>query len=150
VNEFIMVSDALIGGLAGYYLQTMYITFEQAEEVERKWRSIYRWKFGGELIEAHSKPRAYYYQPRGKGTQRRRHLWGVGLTALTTCVNNAIADVDDTAQRAATRSAVALSLEHWGCREDPQTWDWGHLVEELERSLRRTACKQLATTLTAI
>ena len=39
-NEFILTSNALLGGLASYYLQTLYITFEQAEEVERKWRAI--------------------------------------------------------------------------------------------------------------
>ena len=111
VNEFMMVSDSLIGGLAEFYLQTFYITFEQAEEIEQRWRAIYRLKFGGRLQEPESKPRAYFYQQRGKGTYRRRHLWGVGLAAAVTCMNNCMADVEDTAQRAAARSSLALAME---------------------------------------
>ena len=142
-REFIAVSNALIGGLAGYYLQTLYVTFEQAEIIERKWRSIYRRKFGESLEEAGSKPRVYYYRPVKAGGLRRLHLWGVGLAALTSNVNNAVADVDDTTQRAAARSMVALAMERWGCRSDPQHWHWEHLAADIETSLARSKCRQL-------
>ena len=142
-NEFMMVSDALLGGLAGYYCQSTYITFEQAEEIERAWRNIFRWKFKEEFADAQSKPRIYYYQARGKGRYQRRHLWAVALSAVTSCVNKAMADVTDTAQRAAARSAVALAMERWGCRTAPSKWDWQHLVPALEASLRRQPCKYL-------
>jgi hypothetical protein len=146
VNEFIMASpsEALIGGIAGYYLQTLYITFEQAEEIEKAWRTIFRRKFGGSLDGPNSKPRAYFYQARGPGMQRRSHLWSVGLRALVTCVSNAMADIEDTAQRAAARSAVALAMEAWGCRSDPgETWSWAHCAEKLEASLRKATVRQL-------
>ena len=136
-----MVSDALLGGLAGYYCQSTYITFEQAEEVERAWRNIFRWKFKEEFADAQSKPRIYYYQARGKERYQRRHLWAVALSAVTACVNKAMADVHDTAQRAAARSAVALAMERWGCRSPPARWDWQHLVPALEASLRHQSCK---------
>lgn len=137
VDEFLLVTDALLGGLASYYLQTFYITFEQAEEIERKWRAIYRWKFGGSFEEDFSKPRAFYYLYRGPNRQRRRHLWGVGLAAVVNQVNGAMADISDTPQRAAARSAVALAMSQWGCRTDPQGWQWAHLEEALETHLKR-------------
>ena len=142
-SEFMMVSDALLGGLAGYYLQALYITFEQAEEVEREWRQIFRSKFREEFSDHRSKPRIYYYQARGKGRYQRRHLWAVGLSAVVSVVNHAIADVAETPQRAVARSMVALSMERWGCRSDPSTWSWQHLIEALESALRRSAGKYL-------
>ena len=72
MSEFMMVSNPLlVGGLAGYYLQTLYITFEQAEEVEREWRAIFRRKFGYSLEEVRSKPRVYFYQARGGEVRER-------------------------------------------------------------------------------
>ena len=143
INDFMLVSNALIGGLAGYYLQTIYITFEQAEEVESKWRAVYRMHFGRGFEEAHSKPRAYFYAARGRGLIQREHLWATGLTALVTCVSNAMADIGETPQRAVARSMVAEALVAWGCRADPQEWDWRHLSEALELSLRRSKSKHL-------
>ena len=144
VGEFIGVSNALIGGIAGYYLQTLYITFEQAEEIESRWRTIYRQKFGGTHEEALSKPRAFFYQMRGaKGAARRQHLWGVGLTAIVSSFNSAMADVEDTSQRASARSTVALAMESWGCRSNPGTWSWAHLATKLEEVLKRGQCKML-------
>ena len=40
-SEFVMVSNVLLGGLAGYYLQTTFITFNEAEEIEGEWRRIF-------------------------------------------------------------------------------------------------------------
>jgi hypothetical protein len=143
INEFMTISNALIGGIAGYYLQTLYITFEQAEEVEAAWRNIYRRKFGSSYEEAHSKPRVYYYAERGKGTVRRMHLWGVGLSAIATSMGAAMADVHDTNQRAAARSAIGLAMHRWGCRQDPNRWNWRHLSSALEDDLKRRKSKHL-------
>lgn len=143
IDEFILLSNALIGGIAGYYLQTFYISFEQSEEIEREWRTIFRRKFGGKLEVADSTPRVFFYQGRAKGLQRRQHLWAVGLEAIVASFDSAMADVDDTPQRAAARTTIALALEAWGCKQDPHTWSWQHLEVELERSLRRSSCRQL-------
>ena len=143
IREFLVASNALLGGLAGYYLQTLYISFEQAEEVERRWRSIYRRKFGTGFLEACSKPRAYYYQPKGGEGVRRKHIWAVGLEAVVTRLDTAAADLDDTPQRAAARSTIALALNRWGCRSDPNRWGWRHLTGALGDELRRSKSRQL-------
>ena len=109
-----MASNALVGGLGGYYLQTLYITFEQAEEFERKWRELYRSKFGDTFEECGSKPRVMFYKTMGKKPVRRLHLWAVGLTAIVTYMNQAVADPSDTNQRAACRSTIACAMERWG------------------------------------
>ena len=143
VQEFIVASNALLGGLAGFYLKTLYITFEQAEEIEREWRAVYKSKFGRSYEEARSKPRAYLYQDRGRGAVRRVHLWAEGLAAVAACFNDAIADVHDTPQRAAARSEVALAMDRWGCCGDPNKWEWRHLAAALEEHLKKAPCKQL-------
>merc|ERR1711965_1236486 len=111
IDEFILLSNALIGGIAGHYLQTFYISFEQSEEIEREWRTIFRRKFGGKLEVADSIPRVFFYQGRAKGLQRRQHLWAVGLEAIVASFDSAMADVDDTPQGAAARTTIALALE---------------------------------------
>ena len=42
----------------------------------------------------------------------------------------------DTSQRAAARSALALSLSRWGIQGDPRLASWRHLSEALEKRLR--------------
>ena len=150
VQEFMMVSDALLGGLAGYYLQTVYISWQQAEVVERKWRRLFRAKFGKRLGITQSTPRAYYYdeaghfeRAHGKAGRTRQHIYAIGLSSLAACVGNAIADVSDTPQRTAARSMVACAMERWGCRQDPARWDWRHVVEAVETKLRKAQCKEL-------
>jgi ribonuclease HI len=142
VHEFFLVSNALLGGLAGYYLQTLYITWQQAETIERKWRAIYRQKFGRSLRVSESTPRTFYYAERAGGSTRR-HIWTVGLAALLSCINNAAADVAATPQRAAARSMIAAALERWGCRSDPGRWSWDHCADALESQLRRSKCREL-------
>ena len=143
INQFMTVSNSLISGLANFHLQTLYISFEQAEEIEKKWRGVYRSKFGRGFSEERSKPRAYYYQPKGGGGVRRKHLWAVGLEAIVTRFGAAMADPGDTPQRVAARSTLAMALERWGCRSDPGRWEWGHLTTALEASLKSAKCKQL-------
>ena len=86
-SEFIMVSNVLIGGLAGYYLQTNFITFEEAEEVEKEWRTIFNRLFGRDI----STPRAELYGPNFEGGHHRQHLWSMGVAALWSCMEKAMA-----------------------------------------------------------
>ena len=46
-------------------------------------------------------------------------------------------------QRAAARLGVALAMERWGCREDPNRWQWGHLSGDIEQFLRVSPVKYL-------
>ena len=41
------------------------------------------------------------------------------------------------------RSGVALAMERWGCREDPNSWQWGHLTGTIEQFLRESPVKYL-------
>jgi hypothetical protein len=137
-EEFFLVSESLISNLAEYPLQTMYITYEMAEEVERVWRAAYNKKFN----RVGTAPAAQLYEMR-PGRKHRRHLYAVGLSAVHTAITKSMGDVDDTEQRAAARSAVALELDRWGCMQDPATWTWTHLRQELERELAARACRPL-------
>ena len=144
INDFILISNALLGGLASYYLQGTYISWEQAEEIEERWRKIYNAK----CRRARSSPRAQLYQSHAKaagqpGAMARVHLYELGLVAIYSNFNKALGDLEDTSQRAAVLSAIALSMERWGCRSDPNRWQVGHLVEELESFLRREEVKYL-------
>ena len=71
---------------------------------------------------------------------------GNGLTALAVNYGEAASDPEDTTQRAAVRSSIAEALHTWGCREDPNGWDWTHLGDALESTLRTSSCKQLGDT----
>jgi hypothetical protein len=78
LREFIMVSNVLIGGQAGYYLQTNFITFEEAEEIEKEWWMIFNRLFCRGI----STPRAELYGPNFEGGHYRQHLWSMGVAAL--------------------------------------------------------------------
>ena len=108
-TEFIQVSNALLNGLAGYYLQPSYITFEQAEVIERQWRAICRKKFGGTFEEDQSKPRVLFYTPKSDAKTTRMHIWAAGLTALAVNCGEAASDPEDTTQRATVRSSMAIN-----------------------------------------
>ena len=41
LKDFYVVSEAILNGLAGAACQTMYLTFEQCEIIEAKWRKVY-------------------------------------------------------------------------------------------------------------
>ena len=144
IGEFITASNALIRGVGGYYLQGSYITWRQAEEVETKYRRIYRAKTRG----VSSAPNVLAYEPRGavatdSNKHRRIHLGETALAAVTTAVDKALADVHDTSQRAAARSMVALSMERWGCRGGPPPATErgvGWVVPADMRGARKRAC----------
>lgn len=133
----LLVSEAIIGGYAGFYLQDLYLTFPEADKLEAGWRRVYN-------RVAHrdrSTPRADIYDVQFKAGSSRRHLWSQGLQAVFCSVNTMLADAEDMEHRAAARSGVALSLFTWGCRQDPALWDWRHLREQLEDYLSRTKCR---------
>ena len=137
-EDFVLVSEALLGGLAGYYLRSLYITRAQAEVVECKWRAIYNFKYG----RATSAPRATLYG--GSGTGRARlGLWGVGLAALFDSMYTALADAHDSSQSRAVASALARAASTWGCRQDPTTWQYSHLLEEMENWLNSSPMRDL-------
>ena len=121
----------------------MYLTFEQCEVVEAEWRSIY----GMQYRRVRSAPRAPLYSKGSKaldgGRTLRTHLWSTCLTSISSAMANAMGDVGDTQQRAAARSGVALAMERWGCREDPNRWQWGHLSGAIEQFLKASPVKYL-------
>ena len=78
-----------------------------------------------------------------QSARRRTHLWATCRTSISAAVGAALGDTDDTQQRAAARSGVALAMERWGCREDPSKWQWRHLRAELETFLRESPIKYL-------
>ena len=106
-SEFCMVSNVLLGGLAGYYLQTNCITFAEAEEGEKEWRLIFNRLFFRDM----STPRADLYGPTAEGGHYRRLIWSVGVAALWKCLERAMAGALGEQHSIAASSAVALSLE---------------------------------------
>ena len=133
-DEFVMVSDTLLNGTAGFYLQSLYVPFKQLDGVEAAWRKIHARLFGADA----SEPVVFKYltpQLALDGRRGRLHMWAAGLEALYTTMCKAMADVHDTPQRRAARSAVALAMHRWGCRSDPARWEAEHIREALRASL---------------
>lgn len=145
LDEFVEVSNMLMGGIANYYLQSVYITWAQAEFIERKWRAIYN----RNAARCRSAPRAQLYTPVRavggyKGVSGRQHIYALGLSAVYAAFSKALGDVEDTTQRAGTRSALALAMETWGCRSNPLQWCWDDAANEIERFLEESPVKYLA------
>ena len=102
------------------------------------WRRVFNAKLG----RSRSSPLFEIYNPGTHGDGGagfRVHLYTAALSALHTGMSKAMSDVHDTAQRAASRSAVALALHKWGCRSDPSKWECAHLREALELHLGQVA-----------
>ena len=99
VNDFMMVSNALLGGLGNYYFQTMAPSMEQVEKIEARWRAVFNRKFR----RARNTPRAELYA-RTPGRVHRVHLRSVAQTAVIAAFGNAMADAEDTPQRASVRA----------------------------------------------
>ena len=131
-HQVMVVSEALIGGCAGFYLQDLFLTWKEADELEAKWRRAYN----DAMARARDTPRAQLYAAKHVPGDSRRHLYSHGVTALFNAVNESIADFDDCEHRALARSGLALTFYQWGCRQDPRTWDWSHLRTELEGALK--------------
>ena len=122
-----LVSDALIVGLAGFYLQTLHITWAEAEKLEALWRSAANRALGRKR----DTPRLEFYLP-GAG---RTHLFAVNLSAKMGAGCRAMGDLEGTPQRGAARSALALAAARWGCCGDLAEWKFGHITDELERAM---------------
>ena len=130
--QFLLVSAALIGGAADHYLQDTFISFDEADALEAKWRRV----FNSHVKRPTDTPRAEIYEHKWQAGRTRRHLYSHGLVALYSAVNNALADVADLDHRALARSGLALSMYKWGCRGDPLLWNWDHLEQRLLDALR--------------
>ena len=131
-DAFMICSEGLVNSLVAYYMGTTYISWEEAEKWEAKWRRIFNMKFE----RARSSPRVELYVQVDGQSRVKTHLWVEALAALFANSMKALADVDDTEQRAAVRSALGLAAERAGCRSDFNRWDVAHLAEPLERKLR--------------
>jgi hypothetical protein len=112
--QIMIVSDALLGGLADFYLAGCYITFKEAEKLEAKWRAV----FNNKMRRARDAPRAQLYSDVWAPGHTRRHLYAHGLTAVYTAVALAVADGEDLEHRAAARAGLDLTFYRWGCRQE--------------------------------
>ena len=132
-SDMILVTNGLFQGLAGFKCSTVYYSFEWMEGIEREWRRVFNRKMRRDA----SSPACMLYEGGGgASTSERRHLWAIGCSAFYAAFTRALADRADTSQRAATRSALALSLSRWGAQGDPRLFSWRHLDDVLERRLR--------------
>ena len=130
-SQLMTVSDALLGGSACFYLAGTYVTFEEADKIEARWRAV----FNNKTRRARDTPRAELYRDTWVPGVTRRHIYAHGLTAIYSAVNAAMSDAADLEHRAAARSGLDLGFYRWGCRSDPRTWDFTHLRHELEAAL---------------
>ena len=132
-EDMVLVTNGLFQGLAGFKCSTVYYSFEWMEGVEREWRRMFNRKARRDA----STPVCGLYEGGGCATKGvRRHLWAIGCSAFYVAFTRALADRADTSQRAAARSALALSLSRWGVQGDPRLASWRHLSEVLEKQLR--------------
>ena len=132
-EDMVLVTNGLFQGLAGFKCSTVYYSFEWMEGVEREWRRMFNRKARRDA----STPVCGLYEGGGSATKGvRRHLWAISCSAFYVAFTRALADRADTSQRAATRSALALSLSRWGVQGDPRLASWRHLNEVLEKQLR--------------
>ena len=131
-RDMILVTNGLFQGLAGFKCSTVYYPFEWMEEVEKEWRRMFNKKARRDA----STPACLLYEGGGGAAGGRRHLWAIGCASFYVSFTRALADASDTSQRAAARSALALSLSRWGVQGDPRLFSWRHLTSALERHLR--------------
>ena len=141
-QDIILVTNGLFQGLAGFKCSTAYYSFEFMEEIEKEWRRVYNKKMQRDS----STPVCLLYETGGgvdSEGNKRRHLWTIACAALYVSFSRAMADVADTSQRAATRSALALGMSRWGCQTDPMMYQYEHMLEEMETTLRKAKTRYL-------
>jgi ribonuclease HI len=140
--EYGRCTDALFGGLIMHQCQSLYFSFQQMESVEVTWRRVFARTFSRGRLGTKA---ALYTDGEHTGGQGslRTHAWVWGLAAIFSAGSKAMADVENTPQRAAFRSALALSLSKWGCVGDWNWWDWRYLAPAIEDSLRLSSCRFL-------
>ena len=74
--EFCMVADVLLLGMTNFDAQSTFVSFEQAEEVEAKFRQVYYRRFGI----SSSTPRLQVYARTCKTEKgKRTHIWAGAL-----------------------------------------------------------------------
>ena len=140
-SDVVVVADGILGGITSYYGATEYLSWAQAEELEAIFRSTYN-KLTGRVQDS---LRAELYIDNGcKREVHRTHLYAVAAASLTSTFSKAMADVHNSSQRAAARSALALAMHRWGCRQDPRTWTWLHLRDSIEAYLDSSEVHYLA------
>lgn len=139
IDQFMCISNVLLGGLAGAYLQSAYASFDETEGIEKSWRNAFC-RFSKRDFRD---PVAELYAPAPGWTKGRTHIYCVGSAALFAAVEKAMADRAPSPARAAVRSMVALALYSWGCRSNPCRWVWRHLEEELRSTLRGRGARHL-------
>lgn len=132
-EQFVCVSNVLLGGLGSFYLQAAVATEGELEQIEREWRRCFN-RFAKRDHSAHA---LSLYMPAATWKKGRVHLARWGLAALYATVGKLLADGTPSPAQAAVRSAIALAMYHWGCRRDPNTWRWGHLEEALRREVQQ-------------
>ena len=131
-GDMVLVTNGLFQGLAGFKCSTVYYPFEWMEDIEKEWRRMFNKKARRDA----TTPSCLLYEGGGGMTGGRRHLWAIGCASFYVSFTRALADTADTSQRAAARSALALSLSRWGVQGDPRLFQWRHLMSTLERHLR--------------
>ena len=68
------------------------------------------------------------------------HLAAEAAGALHGKMCDALGDVVDSPLRACARSAVAMVLYAWGCREDPLQWNFEHTLGHLGKMRQGARC----------
>ena len=114
-GDMVLVTNGLFQGLAGFKCSTVYYPFEWMEDIEKEWRRMFNKKARRDA----TTPSCLLYEGGGGAVGGRRHLWAIGCASFYVAFTRALADVADTSQRAAARSALALSLSRWGVQGDP-------------------------------
>lgn len=112
MQQFMSISNVLLGGLASVYLQATPVSFDETEEIERAWRKVFC-RFAKRDSQP---PISELYASAAGWNKGRTHIYSVGSAALFSAVEKAMADPVASPAREAVRSAVALSLFSWGCR----------------------------------
>ena len=106
--QALIVSDALVGGLASFYLAGMYITMGEAEKMEASWRAV----FNNRTRRARDTPRAALYADTWAAGRSRRHVYAHRLALLYTAVASALAANEDLEPRAAACAQPAALRAH--------------------------------------
>ena len=140
--EYGRCTDALFGGLIMHQCQSLYFSFQQMESAEVMWRRVFARTFSKGRLGTKAALYTDGEHTVGQGSLRT-HAWVWGLAAIFSAGSKAMADVENTPQRAAFRSALALSLSKWGCVGDWNWWDWSYLAPAIEDSLRLSSCRFL-------
>lgn len=133
------ISNVLLGGLGGFYLQTSVASSNELEQIEREWRRCFN-RFARRDPSSNT---LSLYLEAACWSKGRTHLVRTGVAALFTAVEKTLSDAESSPAQQAVRSAVALALHQWGCRSAPNRWQWRHLQEDLRRATSRKGARYI-------